>query len=53
MQIKTIASSNGMNQNSYIVYSNNNIVLIDAGKVEGIGNHEELSKESSLYKEII
>ena len=30
-----------------------NIVLIDAGKVEGIGNHEELSKESSLYKEII
>lgn len=31
MQIKTIASSNGMNQNSYIVYSNTNIVLIDAG----------------------
>ncbi len=30
-----------------------NIILIEAGKVEEIGDHEELSKESYLYKEII
>lgn len=30
-----------------------NIILIDSGKLEETGNHEELSKTNALYKEII